>query len=61
MRSDVQFDEITDEDHHLGPSLLRNMNLGAVTQFPLDYMHLACLGAMKRLLLLWIRGQLVNS
>ena len=62
MHSDeVQFDEMTVEAHHLGPSLLRNMNLGTVTKFPLDYMHLACLGAMKRLLLLWIRGQLVNS
>ena len=61
MRSDVQFNEMTDEAHHLGPSPLRSMNLGMVTQFPLDYMHLVCLGVMKRILLLWIRGPIVNS
>ena len=59
MRSDVQFDE--DEAHHLGPSPLRSMTLGMVTQFSLDYMHLVCLGVMKRVLMLWIRGPIVNS
>ena len=57
MRSDVQFDEMTDEAHRLGPWHLRNMNLGMVTQSPLDYMHLVCLGVMKRV---WIRSPLVN-
>ena len=27
-----------------------------VTEFPYDYMHLVCLGVMKRLLLIWING-----
>ncbi len=61
MRSDVQFDEMTGAAHHLGHSPLRSMNLGMVTQFPLDYMHLVCLGVMKRVLLLWIRGPIVNG
>ena len=29
-----------------------------VTQFPLDYMHLLCLGVMCKLLLLWLKGLL---
>jgi len=27
-----------------------------VSQIPLDYMHLVCLGVMKRLLQLWVKG-----
>ena len=56
MRSDAQFDEMSDEAHHLGPS-----PLGMVTQLPLDYMHLVCLGVMKRVLLRCIRGPIVNG
>ena len=45
LRTDVQFDELADEDHHIGISPLTRLSLGMVSQFPLDYMHLVCLGA----------------
>lgn len=31
-------------------------DLNIITSFPLDYMHLVCLGTVKKLILLWIKG-----
>jgi len=59
-RTDVRFDELANEEHHLGPSALKSLPVGMVTQFPLDYMHLVCLGVMRRLMLCWLRGPLAT-
>ena len=56
LRTDAQFDQMIDVEHHIGRSPFLNTNLGLVTQFPLDYMQLVCLGVMKRLLHLWTKG-----
>lgn len=56
LRTDVSFDEMADENHHIGLSPLRGLGFGLVTHFCLDYMHLICLGIMRKLLLLWMRG-----
>lgn len=58
LRTDDQFAAMSDEDHHTGPSPLADLPLGMVSNFPLDYMHLVCLGVMRRLLSLWMRGPL---
>ena len=58
LRTNVAFDELVDPEHHHGPSPLKGLNIGFVSQFCLDYMHLVCLGIMRRLLMLWIRGPL---
>ena len=58
LRTNLTFDEMTDEEHHQGASPLQGTGIGMVSQFPLDYMHLVCLGVMRRLLLLWMRGPL---
>ena len=55
-RTNVHFDEMRDEDHHTGISPLLRLKLGMVSMFPLDYMHLVCLGVMRRLINCWIRG-----
>lgn len=58
LRSDTSFRTKTDEDHHLGDScLLQIPAFDMVKRFPLDYMHLVCLGIVKKLLILWIRGK----
>ena len=57
-RTDKSFDDTVDGDHHIGPNPLRKLELGMVSQFPLDYMHLVCLGVMRRLLMLWLKGPL---
>lgn len=38
-------------------SSLEDLNIGMVTQFPLDYMHLILLDVMKKLLQFWIKGK----
>lgn len=57
IRTDESFQKKTFEDHHIGVSILENLNIGMVTQIPNDYMHLVCLGVMKRLLQFWHKGR----
>ena len=59
LHTDAQFDEMTDEDHHIGsPPFGGRLSIGMVSQFPLDYMHLVCLGVTRRLILFWMMGPL---
>ena len=41
------------EKHHEGDSPLLPLSMDMIFQIPLDYMHLCCLGIMKKLLLVW--------
>ncbi|KAJ7988597.1 hypothetical protein DPEC_G00325200 [Dallia pectoralis] len=58
LRRDEDFIDMTDEAHHLGSSPLLATSLGLVSGFPLDFMHLVCLGVMRRLVYLWLKGPL---
>lgn len=57
-RSDDAFVSQEQEQHHkpgvLSPLL--PLKIGLISQVPLEYMHLLCLGAMRRMLLHWLRG-----
>jgi len=55
-RTNETFAKQTNDEHHKGVSPLISAGIGLVTDFPLDYMHLVCLGIMKRLILYWLRG-----
>lgn len=53
FRTDESFKNQQQEEYHLGESLLLDLNFGMVSQIPLDYQHLICLGVTKRLMLRW--------
>lgn len=57
-RTDEAFSRRADEDHHHGPHPFTGANVGMVSQFPLDYMHLVCLGVVRRLINFWLKGPL---
>lgn len=54
----VKYSEQFCDDYQKKETILKNLNFGLVSGVPLDYMHLVCLGVMKKLLLLWLRGPL---
>ncbi len=56
LRTDSSFLEQVDSDHHVGFSPLCELNIGLVTQVVLDYMHLVCLGIMRKLIHYWTDG-----
>jgi hypothetical protein len=57
-RTNESFRDRLDIDHHVGVSPLIELKLDLVQQFPLDYMHLVCLGIVRKLLYTWIKGPL---
>lgn len=57
-RTDESFKAQSQSDHHKGESALSKINIGLVSQFVLDFMHLVCLGVVRKLIWLWMRGPL---
>jgi len=60
LRTDEDFVRQTDSDYHQEePTILLSVpHLGLVSNIALDYMHLICLGIVKKIILLWISGPL---
>lgn len=63
LRTDGSFRSQDDQAHHTGTTPFTSLNLDMVSLFPLDYMHLVCLGIMRRMLRNWIcgRGRLTRA
>lgn len=57
-REDSEFGMISYEGHQLAKSPLAQLDVGLVSAFVLDYMHLVCLGVVRRLLVFWRKGPL---
>ncbi|XP_064465345.1 uncharacterized protein LOC135376812 [Ornithodoros turicata] len=56
LRDDTGFRAAAQEQHHTGSTILREIAIDLVHQVPLEYMHLVCLGVMRKLLLLWCKA-----
>jgi hypothetical protein len=58
LRTNTSFRQQLNREHHTGYSPLCLLSLDMVSQFPTDYMHLICLGVVKKLVFLWVKGPL---
>ena len=58
LRTDATFENGCDEGHHHRVSPLQELGIGMVSSFVLDYMHLVCLGNVRRLISMWLQGPL---
>ncbi|XP_029670053.1 uncharacterized protein LOC115239595, partial [Formica exsecta] len=56
LRTDSNFRTRENEEHHICISPFENLAVDMINNFPLDYMHLICLGVMKKMLNLWVKG-----
>ena len=54
-RTDASYNEQWQPEHHIGISPLARLVVNMVSQFPLEYMHLVCLGVTRRLLMFLVR------
>lgn len=57
LRTDNEYAQLKDEDHHKGPSPIIRLPMGMVSQVPVEYMHLICIGVVKKLLTAWVTGK----
>lgn len=58
MSTDETFRNMVYEEHQVDVSPLNKLGVGLVSSFVLDYMHLVCLGVMRKLIYLWLKGPL---
>lgn len=56
LRTDEAFRAMAYKEHQVGVSPLNEIAVKLVSGFVLDYMHLVCLGVMRKLIYLWLKG-----
>ena len=58
LRSHEDFEQpIKEHGYRLAHCVLRDLGIHMINQFPYDYMHLVCLGVVKKTVGLWKRGE----
>lgn len=61
-RTDESVAAQEDEDHHLRECILNEIKtFGIVTRVPLDYMHLVCIGTVKKLVKIWMTEKVLSG
>lgn len=59
LRTDSHFRTgLYGEDYHVNTTPLLQLEIDLIRNIPLDYMHLVCLGVMKRLISFWCKGNI---
>ncbi|CAN7982524.1 unnamed protein product, partial [Ixodes hexagonus] len=61
QRTDDDFGQQKNKPHHKSQSPLLKLPVEMVSQFPLDYMHLVCLGVIKILVQYWLGKHPCNA
>lgn len=57
-RTDQNFKNKSQIQHHFGTSVIESIpGMDMIVHVPLEYMHLICLGVMKKLLMMWTFGK----
>ncbi|XP_064462334.1 uncharacterized protein LOC135372802 isoform X1 [Ornithodoros turicata] len=56
QRTNENFRNFAQNEHHTGETILTELPIDIITAIPLDFMHLACLGVVRKLLQLWFSG-----
>lgn len=58
-RTDYSFRQKIQDEHHHGTTPFTHLPyIDMINHFPIDYMHVVCLGATRKLLMLFLRGPL---
>lgn len=57
LRTNDSFRNKSDDEYHKANSPLERLPIDMIEDAPIDYMHVVCLGTMKRLLKFWVRGK----
>jgi len=56
-RTNQTFRDTVQKSHHVEETLLLKLPIDLVTALPLEYMHLVCLGVVRKLIYLWTKGK----